>query len=189
MSRIGKKPISVPAGVKVAISGDTVAIEGPKGTLSLKTTEHVKVSWDQSEKAVKVALADGTSADDAHAKAMWGSTRAHLRNMIEGVTKGYEESMQVVGTGWSATVAGKTLKLLTGYANTITLKIPDGVTVVVDKPTGDITPVKVTGTDRQQVGQFAASMRQVRKPEPYNGKGIKYAEETIKRKQGKQFGA
>ncbi len=189
MSRIGKKPIAVPAGVKIAISGNVVNVEGPKGKLSLKLTEHTAVAWDQNEKAVKVSLAPGQSIENRMAKAMWGSTRAHIRNMIEGVTKGYEENMQVVGTGWSATVAGKTLKLLTGYANTITLKIPDGVTVIVDKATGDTTPVKVTGTDRQLVGQFAASMRQTRKPEPYNGKGVKYAEETIKRKQGKQFGA
>ncbi|MFO0831917.1 MAG: 50S ribosomal protein L6 [Phycisphaerales bacterium] len=189
MSRIGKKPIPIPSGVKVNIRPGAVEVEGPKGKLSLKVRDEIKVVWDQGEKAVKVSLADGVSPDLRQAKASWGATRAHIRNMVEGVTKGYEKSMQVVGTGWSATVSGKTLKIVAGLANPIILNIPEGVTVVVDKPTGEVTPVKVSGSDRGKVGMFASSMRQKRKPEPYNGKGIKYAEEVIKRKQGKQFGA
>jgi large subunit ribosomal protein L6 len=109
--------------------------------------------------------------------------------MMDGVTKGYEKNMQVVGTGWTATIVGKQLKLVAGYANPLIMEIPAGITITVDKPTGDTTPVKVAGIDRQQVGQFASAMRGLRKPEPYNGKGIKYAEEVIKRKQGKQTGA
>ncbi len=104
--------------------------------------------------------------------------------MVEGVTKGYEKSMEVVGVGWQASVMGKTLKLVVGYANTLQMTIPAGLTVTVDKQI-----VKINGADKQMVGQFAAAMRALKKPEPYNGKGIKYLEEVIKRKQGKQFGA
>jgi large subunit ribosomal protein L6 len=188
MSRIGKKTIPVPAGVKVAVAGNEVKVEGPKGKLSLKHHAKVKVTWAESEKQVKVELATGCSADDREGKANWGTTRALIRNMVDGVTKGYEKNMQVVGTGWQAQVTGKKLKLVLGYANPLFMDIPDGLTVTVDKPVGDITPVKVVGTDRQMVGQFASAMRQMRKPEPYNGKGVKYTEEVIKRKQGKQTG-
>jgi large subunit ribosomal protein L6 len=189
MSRIGKKPVPIPAGVKVNIKPGTVEVEGPKGKLNLKVRDEIKIVWDQGEKAVKVSLADGTSAEDRQAKASWGATRAHIRNMVEGVTKGYEKNMQVVGTGWTAAVSGKTLKIVAGLANPLLFTIPEGVTVVVDKATGETTPIKVSGSDRGKVGMFASTLRQKRKPEPYNGKGIKYTEETIKRKQGKQFGA
>ncbi|MBN8596986.1 MAG: 50S ribosomal protein L6 [Planctomycetes bacterium] len=187
MSRIGKKPIEVPAGVKVAISGNTIELQGAKGKDKLTVHPKVKVSWSESEKAITVALA-GTAAD-ADAKAQWGTTRALIRNMIEGVTKGYEKTMQVVGTGWTASLAGKNLKLSVGFANPILMPVPEGITVVVEKQVGELTPIKVAGVSRQLVGQFASAMRAKRKPEPYNGKGIKYSEETIKRKQGKQFGA
>ena len=109
--------------------------------------------------------------------------------MIEGVTKGYEKTMHVVGTGWNASMAGKNLKLSVGMANPVLMPIPEGLTVVVDKSAGEITPIKISGVNRQSVGQFASAMRAKRKPEPYNGKGIKYAEEVIQKKQGKQFGA
>lgn len=189
MSRIGKKAIEVPAGVKVAVSGNEVKVEGPKGKLAIRHHAKVKVSYAEADKAVKVELAPGNSVEDREANANWGTTRALIRNMIEGVTKGYEKNMQVVGTGWQAQVTGKKLKLVLGYANPLYMDIPEGLTVTVDKAVGDITPVKVVGTDRQKVGQFASAMRQLRKPEPYNGKGVKYTEEVIKRKQGKQFGA
>jgi large subunit ribosomal protein L6 len=189
MSRIGKKPISVPAGVKVALNANEIKVEGPKGKLSHKFPAFTKVTWTESEKAIKVDLAPGFTTENREANANWGTTRAIIRNMIEGVTKGYEKNMQVVGTGWQAQVVGKNLKLVLGYANAIMMPIPEGITVTVDKATGDITPVKVVGIDRQLVGQFASAMRQKRKPEPYNGKGVKYTEEVIKRKQGKQFGA
>ena len=183
MSRIGKKPIQVPAGVKIAIKDGTVNIEGPKGKLSMKHRPEVKITWTESEKAVKVALAENLSAD-ADAGKYWGTTRALLANMIEGVTKGYEKSMEVVGVGWTAALQGKKLKLQVGFANAIVMDIPTGLTVTVDKQI-----VKIVGPDKQMVGQFAAEMRSKRKPEPYNGKGIKYTDEVIKRKQGKQFGA
>jgi large subunit ribosomal protein L6 len=189
MSRIGKKPVEVPAGVKVVVSGQTVNVEGPKGKMSYTARPEIAVAVEDGGKKVVVGLAKGVTIESPGASAHWGSTRAHVRNMIEGVTKGYETTMHVVGTGWSATVSGKQLKLMLGYANPIMMAIPDGVNVAVDKPTGDMTPVKVSGVDRQKVGQFASSMRQQRKPEPYNGKGVKYATEVIKKKQGKQFGA
>jgi len=184
MSRIGKKPIEVPAGVKVAVKPGVVTIEGPKGKLDLKTRSEVVVTWAESEKSLKVALAAGHSAQDKFANAIWGSTRAHLRNMIEGVTKGYSKSMEVVGVGWTAALQGKNLKMTLGFANPIVMAIPQGLTVTVDKQI-----VKVEGPDRGIVGHFAAAMRSQRKPEPYNGKGVKYVEEVIKKKQGKQFGA
>jgi large subunit ribosomal protein L6 len=184
MSRIGKKAVPVPAGVKIAVKDRTINVEGPKGKLNLTFRPEVKVNWTESEKAINVALADGFNSENKEANAYWGTTRAHIRNMIEGVTKGYEKALEVVGVGWTASLAGKQLKLVVGFANPIFLDIPTGVTVTVDKQF-----VKVTGADKQAVGQFASAMRAVRKPEPYNGKGIKYTNEVVKRKQGKQFGA
>jgi large subunit ribosomal protein L6 len=189
MSRIGKKAVPVPAGVTVTVAGRDVKVKGPKGELTLKARDEVKVAFDANSKSVSVALADGVTDATPGAKAYWGTTRALIRNMMDGVTKGYERNMQVVGTGWTAAVTGKQLKLVAGYANPLLMEIPAGITVTVDKATGDTTPVKVAGIDRQLVGQFASAMRGLRKPEPYNGKGIKYAEEVIKRKQGKQTGA
>ncbi len=183
MSRIGKKPIQVPAGVKVSIKDGTVNIEGPKGKLSFKHRPEVKVAWTESEKAISVGLIDNLPKD-ADAGKYWGTTRALIANMIEGVTKGYEKSMEVVGVGWTAALAGKKLKLQVGFANPIIMEVPANITVTVDKQI-----VKVAGPDKQAVGQFASAMRAKRKPEPYNGKGIKYVDEVIKRKQGKQFGA
>lgn len=189
MSRIGKKIIEVPAGVKISIKDRVVNIEGPKGKLQFSHRPEVSVAWAESEKALKVTLSEGYTREDRLANALWGTTRATLRNMVEGVTKGYDRELQVVGTGWSAAVTGKTLKLVCGYANPMVLTIPDGITVVVDKPQAETTPLKISGADRQLVGQFASAVRSTRKPEPYNGKGVKYKEEIIKRKQGKQFGA
>lgn len=186
MSRIGKQPVQVPAGVKVAVKDGQVSIEGPKGKLSIKTSPVVAVSYSEADKAIVCKISD---ADDRAARAQWGTTRANIRNMVEGVTKGYEKNLQVVGTGWSAAVMGKKLKLTVGFANSIMVAIPDGITVAVDKAQGETTPVKITGADKQLVGQFASAVRAKRKPEPYNGKGIKYAEEVIRRKQGKQFGS
>jgi large subunit ribosomal protein L6 len=182
MSRIGRKPITVPAGVKVALQGGKVNVEGPLGKLSFTPHPTVKVVWNETEKSI-VASAD-PKADPDEVSAHWGTARAEIQNMIIGVTKGYEKSMEVVGVGWAASLAGKQLKLLVGYANPIMLDIPTGVKIVVEKQI-----VRVSGPDKHAVGQFAAQMRAKRKPEPYNGKGIKYLEEVIKRKQGKQFGA
>jgi large subunit ribosomal protein L6 len=183
MSRIGKQPVAVPAGVKVAVSAAEASITGPLGTLKLKLPAGVKVTWAESEKAIKVSIAE-SDLENAAVRALWGSTRAHLRNMVEGVTKGYQEQLEIVGVGWSASMAGKKLKLVVGYANPIELEVPQGVTVTVEKQN-----IVVKGADRGVVGSFASQVRSKRKPEPYNGKGIKYQNEVIKRKQGKQFGA
>lgn len=183
MSRIGKQPVPVPAGVKVTIKDPTtVQVQGPLGSLTLRHPQEVKVRWGEQEKAIFVAI-DDKDAEDARVRAFWGSTRAHLRNMVEGVTKGYEKSLEVVGVGWTAALAGKALKLTVGYANPVVVPIPDGLTVTVEKAI-----VRVKGPDRGLVGRFASEVRSKRKPEPYQGKGIKYTDETIKRKQGKQFG-
>jgi large subunit ribosomal protein L6 len=143
----------------------------------------VSVKYVEAEKAVAVAPAPGHE-ENPETSAYWGTTRALIRNMVEGVTKGYERNLEVVGVGWSAAVAGKNLKLVVGYANPIQVAIPEGLKVTVEKQF-----IKVSGPDRQKVGQFAAEVRSKRKPEPYNGKGIKYTDEVIKKKQGKQFGA
>lgn len=184
MSRIGKKSVAVPAGVKVAVKDGSVNVEGPKGKLSIKLPSVVTVQVDDAAKSVTVGLADGVTSQDKQANAHWGSTRAHIKNMIQGVNAGYEKRLEVVGVGWTAALAGKDLKMTLGFANAIVMPVPAGITVKVDKQF-----VSVSGPDKQQVGQFASAMRSYRKPEPYNGKGIKYVEEVVRRKQGKQFGA
>jgi large subunit ribosomal protein L6 len=183
MSRIGKKPISVPAGVKIQINGRTINIEGAKGKLSMTHSAYVTVKWTESEKSITCTM-DPKFAEVRQARADWGTTRALIQNMIQGASKGYEQKMEVVGVGWTAAVAGKQLKLVVGLASPILMDIPAGLNVSVEK-----SMVTISGADRQAVGQFAAEMRAKRKPEPYNGKGIKYVEEVIKRKQGKQFGS
>jgi large subunit ribosomal protein L6 len=181
MSRIGKQPVAVPSGVKVAVQGKKVSVTGPQGTLTLEARPEITVS--QMDNNVVVAV-DPKHTTNPEASAYWGTTRALIRNMMEGVTKGYEKSLEVVGVGWSAAVQGKNLKLVIGYANPILVAIPEGLKVTVEKQF-----IKVVGPDGQKVGQFAAEVRSKRKPEPYNGKGIKYTTEVIKKKQGKQFGA
>lgn len=183
MSRIGKQPVQVPAGVKVTIQGRTISVQGPQGTLKLEHRPELKVAWNESEKSVVVSI-DEKDKNNAEVKAYWGTTRAIVRNMVQGVVKGYEKSLEIVGVGWTAALAGKNLKLTIGYANPIMIAIPEGVKVVVEKQI-----VRVSGPDKQAVGELAADIRSKRKPEPYNGKGIKYTDEVIKRKQGKQFGA
>ncbi|RMH13898.1 MAG: 50S ribosomal protein L6 [Planctomycetota bacterium] len=183
MSRIGKKPVDVPAGVKVSLNGRTVRVEGPKGTLEFEHRPEVSVHWDEGEKSISVSI-DESKAEDRLARALWGTTRAIIRNMVEGVTKGYEKKLEVVGVGWTAAVAGQNLKLNVGFADPVSVAIPSGVTVGVDKQI-----ITVSGPDRQAVGQLAAMIRSKRPPEPYNGKGVKYVDEVIHRKQGKQFGS
>ncbi len=183
MSRVGRKPIQVPANVKVAVKGQAVTVQGPKTSLTVNIHPKVKVSFAEASKSISFDVSQNL-ADDRQARASWGTSRALVNNAIKGVTDGYEKTMEVVGVGWTPSLAGKKLKLVVGFANPIMMDIPQGVEVTVDKQL-----VKVRGADRQAVGQFAAEMRALRKPEPYNGKGIKYTTETIKRKQGKQFGA
>ena len=182
MSRIGKKPVTIPKGVKVSVANRVVKVEGPKGTLTLTHRPEVGVAvTDQNE---VVCTVDPSRLEETGVKAYWGTTRALLDNMMEGVTKGYQRKMEVVGVGWTAAVAGKQLKMTLGFANPVLMDIPTGLTVAVEKQI-----VTISGADKQAVGQFAAEMRSKRKPEPYNGKGVKYLEEVIKKKQGKQFGS
>ncbi len=183
MSRIGKKPVVLPAGVKAQVAADKVTISGAKHTLTVPVRDEVKVTFDEAGKKLDVAIAEEYS-DSPAASAYWGTTRALLQNAVEGVSKGYEKTMEVIGVGWTAAIQGKNLKLTVGFANSIIMPIPAGLEVTVDKQF-----VTVKGPDKKAVGQFAADMRARRKPEPYNGKGIKYKDEVIKRKQGKQFGA
>lgn len=188
MSRIGKKPVPVPAGVKVAVEPRSVRVEGPKGKLTLAVPAAAKVNWDEKSKQITVEPV-GDVAKDASIKAHWGSTRAHLANMVEGVTKGYEKTLELVGVGWLATLTGQNLKLQIGFANPIMMQVPAGVTVVVEKSSGDSQVLRLSGPDKGAVGMFASAIRANRKPEPYQGKGIRYQGETVRRKQGKQFGA
>lgn len=183
MSRIGRKPVSVPKNVKVSVSGRTVTVEGPKGTLKMEHRPELSVKWDESEKSVSVLVDEVKVADDRELRAYWGTTRSLINNMVEGVTKGYEKKLEIVGVGWSGTLQGKNLSLKVGYANRIEVPIPTGLNVTVEKQL-----VTISGADKQMVGHFAAKVRSKRKPEPYNGKGIKYSDEVIQRKQGKAFG-
>lgn len=183
MSRIGKQPVSVPPGVKVSVDDRAVTVSGPLGTLRFRPAPRVQVRWDESVRRIVVSV-DEKDREDAQVRATWGTTRAIIRNMVEGVQKGYEKSLEVVGVGWTAAVSGGALRLSVGYASPVVLPIPEGLRVSVDRQI-----IRITGADRQAVGQFAAMVRAVRKPEPYQGKGIKYTDEVIHRKQGKQFGA
>ena len=180
MSRIGKKPVDVPKGVKVAVADRRISVEGPKGKLEWTHRPEVQVSAD--EKAVAVAV-DESLLGDRRVRALWGTTRALINNMMIGVSKGYEKKLEIHGVGWTAAVAGQSLKLNVGYANAIEMPIPVGVTVAVEKQL-----ITITGADKQVVGQFAAACRATRPPEPYNGKGIRYADEIVRKKEGKQFG-
>jgi large subunit ribosomal protein L6 len=183
MSRIARKPVMIPSGVKVAVnaSARTVNFEGPKGKLSMSFRPEVGVKVEGSK--VEVTM-DPALVDVGSNKAFWGTTRALIATAVDGVLKGYEKKLEIIGVGWGARVQGKKLVLTVGYANTLDVAIPDGVKVEVNQ-----TMVTVSGPDKQAVGQFASKCRALRKPEPYNGKGIKYFDEVIQRKQGKAFGS
>ncbi|GIW74520.1 MAG: 50S ribosomal protein L6 [Phycisphaerales bacterium] len=182
MSRIGKKPITVPKGVKVGIDGQTIRVEGAKGTLTHQVHPLVSVSWDEASQTLSFSVPQGKEGD-RQAKSLWGTTRSIVQNHVRGVTEGYSKSLEVQGVGYTAAVEGNRLKLVVGFANPIYKDIPQGVDVKVEKQT-----ITVSGYDKQKVGQFAAEVRAVRKPEPYNGKGIKYSDEVIIRKEGKTAG-
>lgn len=183
MSRLGKKPVEVPANVKVETSPGKVVVSSGGKSLTLTHRPEVSVAFDPAKRLVKVSI-DPKDEQNSQVRAFWGSTRAHVANMVRGVTQGFEKKLEVVGVGYAATVGGKTLDLKVGFANTIKVPIPVGLEVSVDKQF-----ITVKGADRGTVGQFAAEVRSKRKPEPYNSKGIKYADEVIRKKQGKAFGA
>lgn len=175
MSRIGKLPIEIPQGVKVTCSGGAVKVEGPKGTLSRPLTSGVEV--EVNDKALFVKRADET----LKARAAHGLTRTLINNMVTGVTKGFETVLEISGVGYRAEAKGDVLNLSLGYSHPVNFKLPQGITVEVEK----MTKVMVRGIDKELVGQTAAKIRSFRGPEPYKGKGIRYADETILRKAGK----
>ena len=176
MSRIGKKPVAVPAGVTATVTGQTVKVKGAKGELSFVVPDRVNVVMDNG--AIAVQPRDETK----QARAMWGMSRSQVANLVEGVSKGYEKKLEINGVGYRAAVAGKVLKLALGYSHEIDFEIPAGITIVTPKP----TEILVSGIDKQRVGQVAAEIRELRGPEPYKGKGIKYSDEFIFRKEGKK---
>lgn len=179
MSRNGKKPVDIPSGVTVKVNGDEVAVSGSKGNLSIQTKPEVKVTLADDAKSVSVER----TSETRFARAMHGTTRALIQNMIIGVTEGYTKELKIVGVGWSAALKGKQVELSVGYADTRVVEVPDGVAAEVKNQ-----DIKLSGCDKQLVGQTAAKIRAHRKPEPYNGKGIMYTNEKVLRKQGKAFG-
>jgi large subunit ribosomal protein L6 len=175
MSRVAKNPVSLPQGVTATIAAGLITIKGAKGTLSVPVGSGVSVA--EKDKALQVSYTD---ADGARMRA--GSTRAHLANMVAGVTKGYEKKLELVGVGFRAAVAGKTLNLTLGFSHTVNFPIPEGITIEAPSQ----TEVLIKGTDKQRVGQVAAEIRGIRPPEPYKGKGVKYSDEKISLKEGKK---
>ena len=176
MSRIGKKPVAVPAGVTATVDGQTVKVKGAKGELSFVVPDEVTVALEDG------AVAVDPRDESKRARAMWGMSRAQVANLVDGVTKGFEKQLEINGVGYRAAVAGKVLKLSLGYSHDVDYEIPAGITIATPKP----TEIVVTGIDKQQVGQIAAEIREFRGPEPYKGKGVKYAGEFIFRKEGKK---
>jgi len=175
MSRVAKNPVSLPQGVTATIGTDQVKIKGAKGALSLPIAKGVTVA--EKDKTLQVSYTDGENA-----RISAGSTRAHLANMVSGVTKGYEKKLELVGVGFRAAVQGKTLNLTLGFSHPVNFAIPEGITI--ESPTQ--TEVLIKGIDRQRVGQVAAEIRGIRPPEPYKGKGVKYSDEKISLKEGKK---
>jgi len=176
MSRIGKKPVSVPAGVTARLEGQTVAVKGAKGELKFTAPEDVSVKIEGN--LIRV----GPHGDSKRARAMWGMSRSMIQNLVAGVTKGFEKKLEINGVGYKAAVAGKNLQLSLGFSHDVVYPIPAGVTIVAPKP----TEITIAGIDKRQVGQVAAEIRAFRGPEPYKGKGVKYAGEFIFRKEGKK---
>ena len=176
MSRIGKKAVDVPSGVNASVQGQTVQIKGPKGTLQVVLHDDVEVKLDKS--AIKV----DPRFETKRARAQWGTSRTLLSNLIVGVTKGYEEKLEITGVGYRAAVQGKNLQLQVGLSHDVSYPIPTGITIATPKA----TEITISGADKQLVGQVAAEIRSYRPPEPYKGKGVKYAGEFIFRKEGKK---
>lgn len=179
MSRIGKQPVVYPNNVKVEVVDQTIKVEGPKGKLHFTHHPQVIVKLDSATRTIEVTRGD----DERLSRSIHGLTRTLIRNMVEGVTNGYQKRLKIEGVGYQARMDGKNLVLVVGYANSVEKKPPEGVTVKLEDP----TTILVSGSDKQKVGQFAAEVRAVRKPEPYKGKGIRYENEQVRRKEGKSF--
>jgi large subunit ribosomal protein L6 len=176
MSRVGKHPVAVPSGVEVEMSGQTLSAKGSLGTLRLVVSNEVTAAIRDG--AITITPKNETK----HARAMWGTTRALVNNMVNGVSKGFSVTLEINGVGYRAAVQGNTLNLQLGYSHDIAYPIPSDIKIVCERP----TLISVSGVDRQRVGQIAAEIRAYRPPEPYKGKGIKYSTETVRRKEGKK---
>jgi len=176
MSRIGKKPVAIPSGVQASVEGQTVKVKGPKGALQVVLHDDVAPRIDDG--AVRIA----PRAETIRARAMWGLSRSLVANLVTGVTKGFERRLEITGVGYRAAVQGKNLQLSLGYSHEVAYPIPDGITITTPRP----TEILIAGIDKQKVGQIAAEIRGYRPPEPYKGKGVKYAGEYIFRKEGKK---
>jgi large subunit ribosomal protein L6 len=176
MSRIGKKAVPIPSGVTASIEGQTVKMKGPKGALQFVVPDEIVVKMDEG--AIKV----DPRHDTKRARAMWGTSRTLVANLVTGVTKGFENKLEITGVGYRAAVQGKNLQIALGFSHDVTYPIPDGIAIVTPRP----TEIVITGIDKQRVGQVAAEIRSFRPPEPYKGKGVKYAGEYIFRKEGKK---
>ena len=176
MSRVGKNPVAIPSGVTINVQGRDVSVKGKLGELKLVVSNEVEASVEEGKFWVK------PKGDSKRARTLWGTTRALVNNMVTGVSKGFSSNLEINGVGYRAAVQGKNLVLQLGYSHEINFPIPDDVKIVCERP----TVINITGADRQRVGQIAAVLRGYRKPEPYKGKGIKYSDETIRRKEGKK---
>jgi len=176
MSRIGKKAVAIPSGVTASVEGQTVKMKGPKGALEFVLPKEVAAKMDKA--GIQIDPRDETK----RARSMWGTSRTLVANLVTGVTKGFERKLEITGVGYRAAVQGKNLQIALGYSHDVVFPIPAGITIATPKP----TEVVVTGIDRQKVGQVAAEIRGFRPPEPYKGKGVKYAGEYIFRKEGKK---
>ncbi|MBX3481783.1 MAG: 50S ribosomal protein L6 [Caulobacter sp.] len=176
MSRIGKKPIAIPSGVTLTLDGQTVSVKGPKGQLSWTVIDDVVISHENGE--LTLAPRD----DSPRARSMWGLSRTLLANMVQGVTEGFEQTLELVGVGYRAALKGNALSLQLGFSHDVDVAPPEGVTFAVPKQ----TEIKISGIDKQAVGEIAAKIRRIRPPEPYKGKGVRYAGEKVRRKEGKK---
>ena len=176
MSRIGKKPVPIPSGVTANVEGQTVKMKGPKGALALVLPDDVAVKMDKG--SIKV----DPRSETKRARSMWGTSRTLVANLVAGVTKGFEDKLEITGVGYRASIQGKNLQIALGYSHDVVYPIPEGIVIATPKP----TEIVITGMDKQKVGQVAAEIRGFRPPEPYKGKGVRYSGEYIFRKEGKK---
>jgi large subunit ribosomal protein L6 len=176
MSRIGRKPITIPSGVDVSVAGSLVTVKGPKGTLTVTLHPHVKAEISP-EKTVVVTVQNAEAVED---RALWGTSRKLIANAVDGVAKPFEKKLEFIGVGYKVAVAGNTVTMEVGFSHPVKIELPAGITAAVEKNT-----LTISGIDRQLVGEMSARIRRVRPPEPYKGKGIKYSDEVVRRKAGK----
>ena len=176
MSRIGKKAVSIPAGVNVTLEGQSITVKGAKGQLAWSVPEEIAITQDGAE------LSFSPRSDSQRARGMWGLSRTLVANMVTGVTTGYEENLELVGVGYRAAMNGKVLSLQLGFSHDVNIDPPEGVAFATPKQ----TEIRISGIDKQAVGEMAAKIRRIRPPEPYKGKGVRYAGEKVRRKEGKK---